>query len=107
MDNCPEVVAEATDPTSSGVLWTRLAKLFTLLSLKNPIYECHQEVDDAMTTLLNDSKSLIFPEDFLMRGVSSLGDQQISQAHQTAKWNGISAEPLGDEGDINEVRTMK
>ncbi len=94
--NSPEVVAEASDPTSSGVLWSRLAKLFTLLSVTNPVYETHDDVDNAFEEefAAKDSESL-FPEDCLMAGLRF--KKSVPQKHRGVKWRGIAGDQNQDE----------
>ncbi len=83
------MVAEASDPTTSGVLWSRLAKLFTLLSLTNPTYESHEKVDRAMAQAKEETRPA-FPEDHLLKGIGVLGKQAEQDTRGRGnKWRGM------------------
>ncbi len=48
--------------SGSDVLWSRLAQLFTMLSLQNPQFEAHLAVDEAAEKM-KESGRIPFPED--------------------------------------------
>ncbi len=106
MKNSPEVVSEASDPTTSGVLWSRLAKLFTLLSLKNSTYESHERVDRAMRAALEDRRP--FAEDHLLEGLTLLGKEASVASAARGPWRGVVKDDLqrDEEETVEGVRRI-
>ena len=90
-------------------LWSRLAKLFTLLSLTNPTYEPHEAVNRALAEARKSGADRVFPEDFLLCGMGGLGKaMEKRRSLEERKWKGMakSARQEEDEEVLEVVRTL-
>ena len=66
-------IVEEAGRNTSEVLWLRLAKLFTTLSLGNPIYDAHDKILSSLATTVPLLEDFAFPEDFGLKGTALIG----------------------------------
>ena len=64
------VLVEASKE-QSGVIWERLAKLFTTLSPENPEYVANDEVTGRLEECRSSNVGRVYPEDYRMRGIKA------------------------------------
>ena len=92
------IVEEAGN--TSEVLWLRLAKLFTTLSLHNPMYDSHEKVSASLDKSLDMLEEFAFPEDFGLKGTSLLGKEREARIRWDQGWN-------VDDTDMVRIRRKK
>ena len=66
----PKIVQDA-GPTSR-ILWTRLAKLFTIVSLENPEYESNRMVNESLEKVGNEFERYHLLEDVDLTGLPNI-----------------------------------
>ncbi len=79
---------------NSEILWSRLAKLMTVLSLQNPEYEQHASVEESFKKCSKIMDFLAFSEDFRLKGIT-----EYEAEFKTTKWNIIY--DLDDQDWVN------
>lgn len=75
MNSRPVVVEAAGE--KSDVVWLRLAKLFSTLSLDNPDYLANDEISAKVKACQDVIKKRPLPEDFEMMGLKAFGTLQV------------------------------
>ena len=66
----------------SGVIWERLAKLFTTLSPENPEYVANDEVTGRLEECRSSNVGRVYPEDYRMRGIKA-----FDKSMKNLDWN--------------------
>ena len=75
------VLVEASKE-QSGVIWERLAKLFTTLSLENPEYVANEGVTGRLEECRSSNVGRVYPEDYRMRGIKA-----FDKSMKNLDWN--------------------
>ena len=86
------IVVEAARE-QSDVIWERLAKLFTTLSLENPEYMANEAVTGRLEECKSTNVGRVYPEDYRMRGIKA-----FDKSLRTLDWN--------REGETDDDKTV-
>ena len=89
------IVVEAARE-QSDVIWERLAKLFTTLSLQNPEYMANEAITGRLEECRSTNVGRVYPEDYRMRGIKA-----FDKSTRNLDWNWE-----GDRDDDNPVSVL-